>query len=86
MLKPSKKAQRKQSEAHLEELLHHLFRRVPKENVEVQNPSDGPVGHSRSRLQRHLWRNTKTCMSRSKLAPRPLVLSRATRLNPNPNI
>lgn len=79
MLKPSKKPRRKHPEAHLKELLHHLFRSVPKENVEVQNPSDGPVGHSRSRLQSHLWGNTKSCMS-------PFVLTSVTHFSPKPNI
>lgn len=44
---------------YLEELVHHLLGVVSKQNVEVQNSSDGPVGHSWSRLQGHLWRNEK---------------------------
>lgn len=44
---------------YLEELVHHLLGVVSKQNVEVQNSSDGPVGHSWSRLQGHLWRKEK---------------------------
>lgn len=44
------------SEAYLKELLNNLFGSVPEENIEVKNASDGPVGHSRSRLQSHLWK------------------------------
>lgn len=40
---------------HRKELLHHLLRSISKENVEVEDPSYCPIGHSGSRLQSHLW-------------------------------
>lgn len=39
---------------YLKEFLHHLLWSVSKEDVEVEDPSDRPVGHSGGGLESHL--------------------------------
>lgn len=46
-------------EYYLKEFMHHIFWCVAKQNVEVKDSSDGPVGHCWGRLQSHLWKKKK---------------------------
>lgn len=49
----------KSKTTHLSVLLHHHFRRGAQDHVEVQDASDGAVGHGGSKLESHVWTQSR---------------------------
>lgn len=56
--------EQKSKTTHVSVLLHHHFRRGAQDHVEVQDASDGAVGQGGSKLESHVWTQSRrdTCV------------------------